>query len=359
MALLFPRVRSSFRTFLALLLLVPSGLALTGSDSSRGEEPRAVGETFGAEPNPTGSPIGGGKGYEKIVREWDLEVSTKSSLLKALGKARRGDVIYVSDDARIDLTGHHSISIPAGVTLASGRGRDGSEGALLFTTEDRATPRGKSELLSLFKTAGKNVRVTGLRLRGPDPDRRGSYAFINFDGILSDHAGLEVDNCELWGWSHGAVYLRRGSAAHIHHNSIHHCQRSGLGYGVVLDIAEALIEANIFDWCRHAIAGTGRPGSGYEARYNLVLENASSHSFDMHGGRDRRDGTHIAGDWIKIHHNTFRAAGVYAVVIRGKPRQVSEIHHNWFPVRGTVRAVSQKNQRGNLRIYRNLFSDRE
>ena len=32
----------------------------------------------------------------------------------------------------------------------------------------------------------------------------------------------------------------------------------------------ALIEANIFDYYRHAIAGSGLPGTGYEARYNFV-----------------------------------------------------------------------------------------
>ena len=89
----------------------------------------------------------------------------------------------------------------------------------------------------------------------------------------------------------------RASKAYIHHNNIHHCQRSGLGYGVALDEADAIIEANLFDWCRHAIAGTGSPGTSYEARYNIHLENASSHCFDMHGGGDRGDGTNIAGDW--------------------------------------------------------------
>ena len=126
----------------------------------------------------------------------------------------------------------------------------------------------------------------------------------------------------------------------------------------MLDISEALIEANVFDWCRHAIAATGRPGSGYEARYNLVLEHANGHSFDMHGGRDRKDGTNVAGDWIKIHHNTFRAAGVYAIVIRGKPRQGAAIHHNWFPG-GSARVVRQLNAKGNVRNYRNLVGTKQ
>ena len=58
-------------------------------------------------------------------------------------------------------------AIPAGVTLVSGRGRDGSQGALIYsealTENDKATGTGTP----LFKTAGKGVRVTGLRIRGP------------------------------------------------------------------------------------------------------------------------------------------------------------------------------------------------
>jgi len=54
-----------------------------------------------------------------------------------------------------------------------------------------------------------------------------------------------------------------------------------------------------------------------------------SHCFDMHGGGDRRDGTNIAGDWLKIHHNTFRAP-ITAIGIRGVPQQEADIHHNWF-----------------------------
>ena len=50
--------------------------------------------------------------------------------------------------------------------------------------------------------------------------------------------------------------------------------------------AEALIEGNVFDACRHHIAATGRVGTSYEAAFNLVLEHANGHGFDMHGARD-------------------------------------------------------------------------
>jgi hypothetical protein len=83
----------------------------------------------------------------------------------------------------------------------------------------------------LFLTGGEGVRITGLRLRGPDPERRTAqmeqwhkegryYALENSDGIRCGHAGLEVDNCELSGWTHAAVYLMRGAIrARIHHHN--------------------------------------------------------------------------------------------------------------------------------------------
>jgi hypothetical protein len=317
-------------------------------------------EGFGAEVNPTGDPIGGGKGYGRLVTQSDYLVKTLEELRAALKKAKSGQVVYVNDNAEIDVTGEQKIVIPGGVTVASGRGRVGSEGALLYSDELATSP--------MFSAGGQKIRVTGLRLRGPDQERRTEqmrklykegkyYSIPNSDGIISAHPHLEVDNCELWGWSHAAIFLKLGALkAHIHHNYIHHNQRSGLGYGVCLDQSNALIEANLFDWCRHHIAGTGRPGTGYEARYNLVLENANGHSFDMHGGRDRKDGTDIAGDLIRIHHNKFKATGVPAFMIRGRPQQSADIHHNWFLHSGPDKAIRQTNAAGNMNVYQNQFT---
>ena len=81
---------------------------------------------------------------------------------------------------------------------------------------------------------------------------------------------------------------------------------------------------------RHSIAGTGRPGCTYTARHNVELGVSLSHCFDMHGGRDRKDGTDIAGTSIEIHNNTFRAPQT-PVVIRGVPEDKCDVHHNWFP----------------------------
>ena len=313
-------------------------------------------EQYGAECNPTGDAIGGGSGYSHAIREADIDVvvNHKTELLAALKDAKAETVVYVADDSEIDLTGVQEIVIPAGVTLASGRGRGKSKGGMLFTTDDKRT-HGKSERFSLFVTGGPDVRVTGLRLKGPDAESRGRYEYLNSDGILGRHDSLEVDNCEIWAWSHGGVYAREGEDVHVHHNFIHHCQRRGLGYCVVLNKAMVLIEANHFDHYRHAIAGTGRSPSGYEARFNISGPNAIGHVFDMHGGADRKDGTNIAGDVISIHHNTFQSKRT-DFVIRGVPTKSCEIHHNWFVTKSTPgKAVVQKNAKGKVNTFSNAF----
>ncbi len=317
--------------------------------------------------NPTGDPVGGGAGYSRHVVlssvQRSFRVSSVDELVLALAEAGNSDVVYVEDTAELDLSGI-TLKIASGVTLASGRGVDGSQGALLHSVHLLALP--------MIKAKGENIRITGLRLKGPDPNRRikqmkelleeGKYNEFPKSRAISSHFNLEVDNCELWGWSHAAIYLRDGAhKAYVHHNFIHHNQLHGLGYGVILDSADALIEANLFDWNRHSIAGTGRPGTSYEARYNVVLEHANSHAFDMHGGADRDENNNMAGDEINIHHNDFHLAAdvidVYgAIVIRGLPRIGATIHHNKFRnLHNLKKAVWQKNELGMMRVYENEY----
>ena len=114
------------------------------------------------------------------------------------------------------------------------------------------------------------------------------------------------------------------------------------------------IEYNLFDWNRHSIAGTGRPGCSYIARHNVELGTSLSHCFDMHGGRDRKDGTDIAGTVIEIHNNTFRAPQT-PVVIRGVPQDKCEVHHNWFPKHGDAKRAVRAGAR--TRVFDNLYGE--
>ena len=58
----------------------------------------------------------------------------------------------------------------------------------------------------------------------------------------------------------------------------------------------------------------------------------------MHGGRDRRDGTEVAGTTILIHHNTFRAPE-RPVCIRGVPQDACKVFRNWFPKHASADAA--------------------
>jgi len=299
------------------------------------------GAVYGAKPNDQG-PIGGGTSYTRIVTKGDFEATDLDTLLEVLAQAKAGQTVFIPAETTIDLTARIYIEqlvleVPKGVTLAGNRGHNGSAGALL-TSDALKTP-------VLIRATGPNVRVTGLRLQGPNPKRyldhhRRSfgpggdrhayyYKLPTSNGIGTKHDRLEVDNCDISGFSHAGVNLTLGTGHHIHHNHIHHCQYQGLGYGVCHGTASSLVEFNRFNWNRHSLAGTGRPGVGYVARHNVELGVSLSHCFDMHGGRDRKDGTDIAGTSIEIYNNTFGAPQT-PVVIRGVPQETCDVHHNWF-----------------------------
>ena len=324
------------------------------------------GVCYGAQPDERG-PIGGGPGYREMVVAGDFEATDLETLIDCLARAKPGQVVFIPGETEIDLTTfiyieQFELQIPQGVTLAGNRGYQGSAGAIL--TSDALQTR------VMIRALGPNVRVTGLRIRGPNskryldhhrraygPNGKGPEYYYKFpvsDGIHSEFDGLIVDNCEISGFSLGGINLARGKGHHIHHCYIHHCQYQGLGYGVVLDEASALIECNLFDWNRHSIAGTGRPGCSYVARNNVELGVSLSHCFDMHGGRDRRDGTDIAGTRIEVYKNTFRAPET-PVVIRGVPQGGCEVHHNWFLRHATPEAAVRASD--GTHVFDNAYGD--
>ncbi|MHC4325928.1 MAG: hypothetical protein ACYSUX_16785, partial [Planctomycetota bacterium] len=122
---------------------------------------------YGAKPDDRG-PIGGGKGYANIVTKGDYIVKYPDALLEELSKAKAGQVVFIPAETVIDLTARIYIDqlvleIPEGVTLAGNRGHGKSNGALL-TSDALKTP-------VMIRAAGPDVRVTGLRIRGPNTKR--------------------------------------------------------------------------------------------------------------------------------------------------------------------------------------------
>jgi len=286
-----------------------------------------------------GTPLGGGAGYDRILTDGDFVVRTAEELQGALKQATSGQTVFIPGGTQIDLTGR-PITVPAGVTLASDRGavqQDGSvsTGALLFTSVRQ------KEAVFLSERA----RFCGITLVGPDTERHlthlnrglnetGSkyteyyYKLPLTRGISVTGVGAEIDNCEIAGFSESGVYLGGYVDITVHHNWIHHNQRNGFGYGVVL-YGQTYVEIyrNLFNFDRHAIAADGSANSGYSAHDNAHLGTAIYHIFDAHGGGDRGDGTQIACERIDMYQNVFLSDKI-PYKKRGVPEEYSKFTRN-------------------------------
>jgi hypothetical protein len=303
-------------------------------------------EGLGCEANPTGDPIGGGPGYRATFSQGDFTVRTAEEFLAALKQARPNQIVFIPGDVTIDLAGHENIDLPAGIIVASSRGLTNSAGGKIVMKSQQTGS------FYLFQTVGDKVRLTGLTFEGPDGDNDQHNGYVNL--LRTIHHGLEVDNCEIQNWGYGAVVGQLGaSGIYVHHCHIHHCQGAAHdGYGVSLDACDARVIANKFSDIRnHAVSGTGRPGTSYEAAFNWVDGN-----FDMHGGRDRGDGTEIGGDWMDIHHNSFQQTHAVNCISRGIPSQGAKLHHNRFktPLKISAGGTAESLAERNINAYRNL-----
>jgi hypothetical protein len=312
---------------------------------------------------------GGGGGYSRIVTysQADLTrtgkgkvflVSTKKELIDSLGIAEAGQIVYVDDKAEINMTGVSELSIKDGVILASGRGRNGSLGAKLYCIGNGN--------YNLFKLSGvsKNIRITGLRLQGPDPnekpvdgikDRAGciDITYSKFDDEKLDNdienLNIEIDNNEMWAWPNACVSVTGVSGVAVRYNWMHHNLRDGglgkgsAGYGVVINGGHFLVEKNLFNNNRHDIACGGHPLSNYTFKNNLVLKGGSHHSIDVHGWREsngdrkRPDGTCYAGNNFLIEGNivlqdfsNVQDLWAYNLLIRGIPMGSVVVRNNQF-----------------------------
>lgn len=310
-----------------------------------------------SDPSPADSQIGGGQSYANPVPKTraDEIVDTKSALLTALNEASSDDVVWVANDAEIDLSGEMSIDTADGVTLASDRGQDGAAGGLLYTTTYSTEP--------IFQISSDNVRVSGLRFRGPETEYfdpgADEYNDYQSQGFMLLGDDPEIDNCQLYGWTVAPINVGGRDfpiAANIHHCSIHHNQMEGYGYGVFLYNGHSDITQTYFDYNRHSIAGFGYPTNGYHAEANLVGSHPVGNAFDMHGLDQNLDEARpVAGGEINIIDNTFQftesyiydsADGQEAIAIRGTPDEWANIENNRFehPTRPDSENINEAGQ---------------
>jgi len=303
------------------------------------------GEKYGAYADERG-PIGGGYQYTEIFTTGDYIVKSASQLKNVLTQVKSGQVIFIPGDCIINLdtfikTGY-TIIVPKGVTIASDRGLLREDGTISTGALFTATMLTNNTYISLLEGS----RFTGITLKGADPNRHEShhtrsfyvenapghnyyYKLTRTCGLQIDGKDVEIDNCEISGFAWAGIHVNLGMKdAYIHHNYIHHNQLKGLGYGVMNDNnATSIIEYNLLNRHSHSIAGTGYDQCSYIARFNIEMGGTYWHTFDMHGGSDRGDGTNIAGSRIEIYNNTFLSEND-PYYLRGVPKEYQKFHNN-------------------------------
>lgn len=308
------------------------------------------GQRYGAHSD--GDMIGGGFGYSDIFTTGDYIVTNEAELLHAFEVAQPGEVIFLPGDAYINLSDapthtNRTVIVPAGVTLASDRGRvreDGSvsTGGIIATSAQIYH--------NLMYIAGEGVRMTGFVFKGSDPGRHMAhhartpivmkdktgissyyYRVPNTYGMYCSYSHCEFDNMEVCGFNTVGIGIGKISDpvknARVHHCYIHHCQELGLGYGVRVDGAFVNVEYNMFNYNRHSIASGGHPTCSYIAENNIEMGESIGHYIDMHGGNDRHDGTFIAGNEIYMRNNSFLGS-CRPFYQRGYPVTTQQFFHN-------------------------------
>lgn len=262
----------------------------------------------------------------------DEPVVTLEQLKQRLASAKESEVILIGPGVRLDMTGEPTLRLTVPVILKGVKSQDGTVPGFIH--------RGRP--LPLLSIEAPDVRIEDLKFEGVESDSKkdeiiglnkrgikGVYEFPVTRGIEVLSRGVVISGCELSGFSHAAVFLKGDSSAYVEKSHIHHNQRWGLGYGVALhDRAQARITDSRFNWNRHSIAASGFPGQAYEADHNWFGPDHSATPLDMHGGKDRGDGTEVAGRRVHIHHNRILSTAVHVFIHRGIPQEEVRIEEN-------------------------------
>ncbi len=273
---------------------------------------------------------------------------------EAVLHATPGTVIEVNPGASIDLTDQYPIVIREGVTIR------GDRRGTRLGPELRVRPGYNQTMLIID---GSDVRITGLRMRGPSRSTNENPKAI---GIMFDRDkllfhGSIIDHNDMSDWTVSAIKVLGGDLSkecqagddnagslrenvRVTRNFLHHNRMQGEGYGVeTKQGGNTFIDGNTFLSNRHAIAAGGEARTIYRAWHNLVLSDAPcqkkagicfwyTHDFDMHGtGNDvfypsGFGGT--GGQYVEIARNTFLGTNRANFDLRGEPCHLAEFHHN-------------------------------
>ena len=315
-----------------------------------------------------GTEIAGGEGYQDhdIRGPGDADVTVRSASALRSHAGDSGKVIWIPGDERIEL----SRSFTVRATIASDRGIDGSDGALIYTnvhgSNSHAYHGGTG--IGLLQIRGSG-RLTGLRYRGPyhdhydNPEYPGYIPLDSGDaserarkraqryarGMKIHSSSVEIDNIEIYGWPNQAIQMgSKGSGPYspdIHHIYGHDCMMVGFGYVVDVMRGHPHIHSSYFNATRHSVDGFGHENSGYILEDCVFGPSTYSHAVDMHclGENGSNDSNRSSSTWegraggrMEIRNNTFlfthdiTGSGQEGIVIRGVPKDVCLVEGNRF-----------------------------
>ena len=278
-----------------------------------------------------------------------VRVSTESLLDDALARGW-GSVIEVDPAQPLELKGPFPKAIHAGVTLRGYR-KYTFQGPEVHTCTTTDQP--------MFRITADNVRITGLRLRGPFNDPRCQSSNVSAQAILIQPTAGEVrhvpivlvDHLDIGYFTASAVDTRGtddngqvpcpdpqlkfppSTPVRVIGNLIHHIERRDPfdSYGSVTGQGAFILnQGNIFylQWAHH-IAADPVATTGYHAYDNFFLSNQrKTHDVDMHP-TNHVEGTR-AGYYFDVGWNTFLHTGHENIHDSGTPCRFTAIHDNIF-----------------------------
>lgn len=263
--------------------------------------------------------IGGGSDYGNLHSTGDFVVSSLSDIQSALSSASSGEVVFIEGSADIQAS-EGDIFVPSGVTLASDRGVNGSNGARIFS-DDRGD-------LGLIEVAG---RLEGIEVAGPLPNFVGYVNGNEVDYPVGDGVhcadGAEIANCDMHHFGR-IIHVQRASNVHIHHNTVTWSPVAGLGYGIKADSPSTsdrpIIEYNLMHSSRHDVAAHG---NGYIVRHNVFEKNQWTEGASTIDEQVLDD--HDSGMYT-INNNEFRNVGREHFSYRDGVIDGTEVFNNWF-----------------------------
>lgn len=351
----------------------------------------------GGAPSLGGVPASGGVGtgfayQQPAITGQDAHVvaRTPNGLMSAIEQAStdRHVIIWIPPDAVINMTGQPTTTL-RNVTLASSRHTNHIGGLIYTDTYGEGTSQYDGG--GIFDMQ-ENSRVTGLRIRGPfsnvynHPEYPGYLPKPNYGsrsrryeyydahaarGLTVSHGSVQVDNCELFGWSRMAVYVncprsygvdQEQSYPQFNNDAFHNNLMDSSGYGIEVIRGHAVIQRCYLNANRHSIAGFGHPDSGFTISECFQDRIIGSFPIDQHYmGENNGSGSspsdykyrYRGGGLMQVLNSSFACRNVFedsvvysgarqpALALQGVPLQKSVVKGNLFRHDSPETAFSQ------------------